>query len=103
MPTIQKPRLDHTSFPWHEQPDRFHAELETQRAQILERSGFNREFGDSGDTPSFHEEQEGAAYILELSGILSQARSHQDGRRLQAGKQGHRDAEVDQKGSVPHC
>ncbi|WP_029586210.1 hypothetical protein [Bradyrhizobium sp. URHD0069] len=73
MPTIQKPQLDHTSFPWQDQSDRFHMELEAQRAQILERSGFNREFGNSGDVPSINAEREGAAFILELSGILSQA------------------------------
>jgi hypothetical protein len=73
MPTIQKPLLDHVSFPWHEQSDCFHNELEAQRAKILERSGFNREFGISGDPTGFHEKQEAAAFILELSGILSQA------------------------------
>jgi hypothetical protein len=73
MPTIHKPQLDHASFPWHEQSDRFHTELEAQRAQILEQSGFNREFGNPGDPPGINEEQEGAAFLLELSGILSQA------------------------------
>ena len=99
MPTIQKPQLDHASFPWHEQSDKFQEELEAQRAQVLERSGFNREFGNSGGSPSANEEQEGAALILELSGVFS-SRSHQDGRRLQAGEQNHRYAEVDKKGSV---
>jgi hypothetical protein len=73
MPTIQKPQLDCAPFPWHEQSDKFQEELEAQRAQVLERSGFNREFGNSGGSPSANEEQEGAALILELSGILSQA------------------------------
>jgi hypothetical protein len=61
MPTIQKPQLDYASFPWHEQSDKFQKELEAQRAQVLERSGFNREFGNSGGSPSANEEQEGAA------------------------------------------
>src|ERR1700736_1150538 len=73
MPTIQKPQLDHVSFPWHEQSDRFHQELDARRAEIFEQSGFNREFGNTGNPPSTSEEQEGAAFILELSGILSQA------------------------------
>jgi hypothetical protein len=73
MPTIQRPQLDHASFPWHEQSDSFHKELEKQKAKILERSGFNREFGNPGDPPGINEEQEGAAFLLELSGILSQA------------------------------
>jgi hypothetical protein len=73
MPTIQKPQLDRTSFPWQDQSDRFHRDLEAQRAQILGRSGFNREFGNSGDVPSTNAEREGAEFILELSGILSQA------------------------------
>jgi hypothetical protein len=73
MPTIQKPQLDHASFPWHEQSDRFFAELLAQRAQILERSGFTKEFGDPTDHPSVNEEQEGTAFIAELSGVLSQA------------------------------
>jgi len=64
MPTLQKPQLDHVSFPWHEQSNLFHRELEAQRAQILERSGFNREFGISGNPPSVNEEQEGTAFIL---------------------------------------
>lgn len=73
MPTIQRPQLDHVSFPWHEQSDLFHRELEAQRTQILEWSGFNNEFGNPGATPSINEEREAIAFILELSGILSQA------------------------------
>ncbi len=73
MPTIQKPQLDHVSFPSREKSDLFHRELEAQRAQILERSGFNMEFGNPGNSPGINEEQEGTAFILELSGILSQA------------------------------
>src|ERR1700736_825799 len=73
MPTIQKPQLGHVSFSWHEQSDRFQRELDARRAEIFERSGFNKEFGNSGNPPSTNEEQEGAAFILELSGILSQA------------------------------
>jgi hypothetical protein len=52
MPTIHKPQLDHASFAWHEQSDRFHGELETQSAEILERSGFNKEFGDPAEPPA---------------------------------------------------
>jgi len=73
MPTIQKPQLDHTSFAWQEQSDRFHTELEAQNVEILERSGFNREFGDPADAPSINTSNERAKFILELSGILSQA------------------------------
>lgn len=73
MPTIQKPQLDHASFPWHAQADQFHQELKAQKAEILERSGLIREFGNPGDLPGINEEQEGASFILELSGILSQA------------------------------
>lgn len=73
MPTVQRPQLDHVSFPWHDQSDLFHRELEAQRAKILELSGFDREFGNPGNPPSILEEQEAAAFILELSGILSQA------------------------------
>jgi hypothetical protein len=73
LPTIQKPQLDRTSFPWQDQSDRFHTDLEAQRAQILGRSGFDREFGNSGDVASTNAEREGAEFILELSGILSQA------------------------------
>src|ERR1700730_7632076 len=42
MPTIQKPQRDHVSFPWHEQSDRFHRELDARRADIFERSGFKK-------------------------------------------------------------
>jgi hypothetical protein len=74
MPTIQNPQLDHTSFRWQQQSDRFHTELEAQRAQILEQSGFNGEFGSSDHLPtSINTEKEGDDFILELSGILSQA------------------------------
>src|ERR1700732_3136867 len=73
MPTIQKPQLGHVSFSWHEQSDRFQRELDARRAEIFERSGFNKEFGNSGNAPNTNEEPEGAAFILELSGILSQA------------------------------
>ena len=73
MPTIQKPQLAHVPFLWHEQSDLLHRELEAKRAQILELSGFNREFGNPGVPPGFNEEQEAAAFILELSGILAQA------------------------------
>ena len=73
MPTVQKPQLDHASFPWHQQSDQFHQELKAQKAEILQRSGFNREFGNAGDPPGINEEQEGASFILELSGMLSQA------------------------------
>jgi hypothetical protein len=48
MPTIQKPQLDHVSFPWHEQSDRFHQELDARRVEIFEQSGLNREFGNTG-------------------------------------------------------
>ena len=73
MPTVQKPQLDHVSFPWHEQSDQFHKELDVRRAEIFERSGFNREFGNPSNPPSINQEQEGVAFILPLSGILSQA------------------------------
>jgi hypothetical protein len=73
VPTIQKPQLDHTSFAWHAQSDRFHKELEAHRGQILEQSGFNRAFGDPDGAPSINTENEGAKFILELTGILSQA------------------------------
>lgn len=73
MPTIQKPQLEHGPFPWREQSQVFHRELEAQRVQILEQSGFNTEFGNPGDNPSSNQEQEAAAFILELTGILSQA------------------------------
>ena len=73
MPTIQKPQLAHVPFLWHEQSDLLHGELEAKRAQILELSGFNREFGNPSVPPGFNEEPEAAAFILELSGILAQA------------------------------
>jgi hypothetical protein len=49
------------------------AVLDALRPEILERSGFNREFGDPADAPSINTETEGAKFILELSGILSLA------------------------------
>jgi hypothetical protein len=73
MPTIQRPQLDHVSFSWREKGDLFHWELDAQRPEILERSGFNREFGDPADAPSINTEGEGAKFIMELSGILSHA------------------------------
>jgi hypothetical protein len=73
MPTIQRPQLDHVSFSWREEGDLFHWELDAQRPEILERSGFNREFGDPADAPSINTEGEGAKFIMELSGILSHA------------------------------
>lgn len=73
MPTIQKPQLDHAMFPWQEQSERFHKELDGQRTRILEQSGFNREFRNAGEPPSINEEKEADALIRELSGILSQA------------------------------
>jgi hypothetical protein len=73
MPTVPRPQLDHVSFDWHAQSDRFHRDLQAQKAQILEQSGFNKEFGDPGNPPTIHADQEAAAFILELSGILSQA------------------------------
>jgi hypothetical protein len=73
MPTIQKPQLDHVSFSWHEQSNLFHRELDAQRAKILAQSGLNREFGIPGNAPSIGYEQEAAAFILELSGTISQA------------------------------
>ena len=73
MPTIQKPQLDHVRFPWHVQLDQFHKELAVRSAEIFELSGFNREFGNPDFPPGTQHEKEGAAFILELSGILSQA------------------------------
>jgi hypothetical protein len=73
MPTIQKPQLDHVRFPWHEQSDQFHKELAARSAAIFELSGFNREFGNPDFPLGTQHEKEGAAFILELSGILSQA------------------------------
>ena len=73
MPTIHRPQVDHVSFSWREEGDLFHSELDAQRLEILERSGFNREFGDPADAPTINTEREGAKYILELSGILSHA------------------------------
>jgi hypothetical protein len=73
MPTIQRPQFDHVSFSWREEGDLFHRELDARRSEILERSGFNREFGDPADAPSINTEREGAKFILELSGILSHA------------------------------
>jgi hypothetical protein len=73
MPTIHRPQLDHLSFSWHEDGDRFHLELVAQSSQTLERAGFNKEFGDSGAVPSINTQKAGAEFILELSGILSQA------------------------------
>ncbi len=78
MPTIQKPQLNHVSFPWHQQSDRFQEELDSQSAEILERSGFNREFANPGDVPNINAETEGTAFILELTGILSQAAAIMD-------------------------
>ena len=71
MPTVHKPQLDHVSFHWHEQSNQFHKELEALRAQILERSGFNNEFGDPSDVDNA--EKYGSEFIRELSGILSLA------------------------------
>jgi hypothetical protein len=34
MPTIQKPLLDHVSFPWNEQSDRFYKELNAKSADF---------------------------------------------------------------------
>ena len=73
MPTIHNPQLDHASFPWHEQSNHFYNELEAQRLQILERSGFNKEFGDPADAPSSNTEKQGNEFIRELTGILSLA------------------------------
>jgi hypothetical protein len=73
MPTIQRPQLDHVRFPWHEQSDQFHKELAARSAAIFELSGFNREFENPDFPPGTQHEKEGAAFILELSGILSQA------------------------------
>jgi hypothetical protein len=73
MPTIHKPQLDHASFPWHEQSNKFREELEAQRLQILGRSGFNDEFGDPAGAPSDNTEKQGTEFIRELSGILSLA------------------------------
>jgi hypothetical protein len=73
MPTIHKPQLDHVSFAWHDQSNKFRQELETQRLQILERSGFNDEFGDPADAPSDNTEKQGTEFIRELSGIISLA------------------------------
>ncbi len=73
MPTIHKPQLDHASFPWDERPNEFQKELEAQRSQILELSGFNKEFGDPADAPSNNTERQGTELIRELTGILSLA------------------------------
>jgi hypothetical protein len=78
MPTIQKPQLNDVSFPWHQQSDRFQEELDSQSAEILQRSGFNREFANPGDVPNINAETEGTAFILEPSGILSQAAAIMD-------------------------
>ena len=71
MPTIHKPQLDHASFHWYEQSNQFHKELEAVRAQILERSGFNEEFGDPAAVDNA--KKYGTEFIRELSGILSLA------------------------------
>jgi hypothetical protein len=73
MPTIQKPQLHHVPFCWHQHSEEFHAELRAQRPDILEKSGFTREFGSSGSAPGTSYELESDAFILELSGILSRA------------------------------
>lgn len=73
MPTVHKPQLEHASFCWHEQSGRFHADLQVHKAEILERSGFNAEFGDWADVTHVGAEKEAADFLLELSGVLSQA------------------------------
>jgi hypothetical protein len=73
MPTIHKPQLEHASFPWHEQSEQFYKELEALRIQILERSGFGKEFSDPSDAPGDNAEKHGTEFIRELSGILSLA------------------------------
>jgi hypothetical protein len=73
MPTIHKPKLDHLSFSWDREGDRFLRELIGRSSEILERSGFYRESDDSGAAPSMDAQKAAAEFILELSGILSQA------------------------------
>ena len=77
MPTIHKPQLDHAPFPWHERPNEFQKELEAQRLQILELSGFNKEFGDPADAPSNNTERQGTELIRELTGYGSRTLSEQ--------------------------
>jgi hypothetical protein len=73
VPTRHKPQLHHVPFPGAEQSDRFHRELIAQTALILEKSGFNREFMTPSDFANPNIEQEAAAFLVELAGILAQA------------------------------
>src|SRR5258705_13632470 len=75
MPTIHKPQLDHAPFPWHERPNEFQKELEAQRSQILELSGFNKEFGDPADAPSNNTKRRGTSLFRDLTATFQLPRT----------------------------
>jgi hypothetical protein len=70
VPTKYKPQLDHVGFDWFNQSNQFHLELLAVETEVLEKSGFEREYGYSRSKPARDEARE---LINELSGIISLA------------------------------
>jgi hypothetical protein len=67
MPTKYKPQLDHVGFDWVNQSNQFHEYLLAREAEILEKSGFYKEYGVSD------QRLESRELIRELSGVISLA------------------------------
>ncbi|MEA2908446.1 MAG: hypothetical protein QOJ15_527 [Bradyrhizobium sp.] len=70
MPTKYKPQLHHVGFDWCNQSDQFYDDLVARKTQILEKSGFCREYGHPG--PGIVE-SEADELIRELAGRISLA------------------------------
>src|SRR6267378_7475560 len=67
MPTKYKPQLDYVGFDWVHQSNQFHEYLLAREAEILEKSGFYKEYGVSD------QRLESRELIRELSGVISLA------------------------------
>ena len=67
MPTKYKPQLDHVGFDWVNQSNQFHEYLLARETEILEKSGFYKEYGVS------NQRLESRELIRELSGVISLA------------------------------
>jgi hypothetical protein len=69
MPTRRKPQLTHRSVEYAKISERFHEELCASRDLVLDRVGFDAEFGDP-DLPTYTGEKEATELLNELTGLL---------------------------------
>jgi hypothetical protein len=77
VPTNYKPQLDHVGFDWTEHSERIYSALLARKDQILDKSGFNKEFDCIPLSATRIVRTEADYLIDEIGGILALAASVQ--------------------------